>query len=204
LNFYRRAYGGEGFNEVWSTGPFPPGRQAYVLYGPLDESYVALNNLTIVYRGTSGAVIAVDPAVDPEFYGAPSKASTSMRGLIFDDRNERIEYTGHWAQDAQFQTALNGTLTYSNVPGDRFRFVFQGTGVTLLYTTAFNRGMADVLLDGKPAGTLDMYSTDVQFQRRAAFGPLASGTHTIEAEVKSSKNPHSTNYVVDLDGIEVR
>jgi hypothetical protein len=206
LNFYRRRYGGEGFNQVWSTGAFSPGKQAYVLFGPIDESYAVLNNLEIVYRGAdSGLMIAVDPAVDPEFYGV-SKVPAPVRaqGVTYDDTSERIEYSGHWVKDTQFQAASNGTLTYSNVPGDRLRFVFQGVEVTLLYTTALNRGMADVLVDGALAGALDLYSADVQFQRRAAFGPLKAGTHTIELQVKSSKNPKSSNYVVDLDAIEVR
>jgi hypothetical protein len=173
------------------------------LFGPIDESYVALNNLVVAYRGAdSGLVIAVNPSVDPDFYGVPRVSAST--GFLYDDTSERIEYSGHWVKDTQFQAASNGTLTYSNVPGDRFRFAFEGTAVTLLYTKAFNRGMADVLLDGKPAGTLDMYSMEVQFQRRAAYGPLKAGTHTIEVEVKASKDPKSSNSVVDLDAIEVR
>ena len=206
LNFYRRQYGGEGFNEVWSTGPYPPGKQAYVLFGPVDESYAVLNNLEIVYRGAeSGAMIAVDPAVDPAFYGVSNApAPVSSRGGFYDDTNERIEYTGHWLKDTQFQAASNGTLTYSNIPGDRFRFLFQGVSVTLLYTKAFNRGMADVLVDGTPAPSIDLYSPDVLFQQRATFGPLNPGTHVIEVRVSVSKNPLSTNHVVDIDAIEVR
>jgi hypothetical protein len=206
LNFYRRRYGGEGFNQVWSTGAFPRGKQAYVLFGPIDESYAVLNNLVIAYRGAnSGVMIAVDPAVDPDFYGVSKiPAPVIAHGVTYDDTSERIEYSGHWVKDTQFQAASNGTLTYSNVPGDRLRFVFQGVGVTLLYTKAFNRGMADVLVDGALAGSLDMYSADVQFQRRAAFGPLKAGTHALELQVRASKNPKSSNYVVDLDAIEVQ
>jgi hypothetical protein len=207
LNFYRRRYGGEGFHQVWSTGPFPPGKQAYVLFGPIDESFVALNNLLVVYRGNeSGVVIAVDPAVDPEFYGLPSahSAAGKVTGFLYDDTNDRIEYSGHWVKDAQFQAASNGTLTYSNVAGDRFRFLFQGNSVTLLHTRAFNRGIADVMVDGKPAGSIDMYSPSVQFQQRTMFGPLKPGTHTIEVSVRGSKNPLSSGEVVDLDAIEVR
>jgi hypothetical protein len=143
--------------------------------------------------------------VDPAFYGVSRATQPSAEtGFLYDDTNERIEFSGHWLRDTQFQAASNGTLTYSNTPGDKFRFVFQGVGVTLVYTKAFNRGMAEVLVDGESAVSLDMYSADVQFQRRATFGPMKQGSHVIEVRVAEPKNPKSTDHVVDLDAIEVR
>jgi hypothetical protein len=206
LNFYRRRYGGEAFNEVSSTGPFPRGKHAYVLFGPTDESYAVFNRLQIAYRGAeSGILIAVDPAVDPAFYGVPPVTqSAAETGTIYDDISDRIEFSGHWFRDTQFQAASNGTLTYSNIPGDKFRFLFQGVSATLIYTKAFNRGIAEVLLDGGPAIPLDMYSPDVQFQHRTEFGPVKAGAHVIEVRVAASKNGQSTDHVVDLDAIEVR
>jgi hypothetical protein len=161
-----------------------------------------LNHLAIVYRGLdTGVIIAVDPAVDPMFFG-PSKPSET--GFLYDDTDARIEFTGKWVRDRQFPAASAGTLTYSNTPGDRFRFAFQGVGVTLLYTKAFNRGVAEVLVDGEPAGSLDMYSPQIEYQRKATFGPLKAGKHVIEVRVKGTKSEHSTDQLVDVDAIEVR
>jgi hypothetical protein len=204
LDFYRRLYGGQDFNVVWSTeGPFVRGKHAYVLFAPLEESYAEFNHLAIVYRGLdTGVVIAVDPSVDPSFYG-PSKPAVET-GFRYDDTDERIEFTGRWVRDRQFPAASAGTLTYSNTAGDRFRLPFQGVGATLIYTKAFNRGLAEVLLDGEPAASLDLYSPDIQFQRRATFGPLKTGKHVIEVRVAGSKNEHSTDVAVDVDAIEVR
>jgi hypothetical protein len=203
LDFYRRCYGGQDFNVVWSTdGPFVRGKQAYVLFAPIDGSYADLNHLAIVYRGSdTGVIIAVDPAVDPAFFG-PSKASEA--GFLYDDTDERFEFTGRWIRDNEFPAAAAGTLTYSNTPGDRFRFAFEGVGATLLYTKAFNRGMAEVLVDDEPAVSLDMYSPRVEYQRRATFGPLKAGKHVIEVRVKGARNEHSTDQIVDVDAIQVR
>ncbi len=205
LEFYRRCYGGETFNVFWTTnGPFVAGKHAYVLYGPIEASYADLRHLEIVYRGLdSGVMIAVDPAVDPGFYGAPTPVGDTS-AVVYDDTNERIEFTGHWVRDTQFPAASAGTVTYSNTPGDRFRFSFEGVEATLIYTKAFNRGIAQVMVDGKPAASLDMYSPDVLFQRRTILGPLKPGRHIVEVVVKGLKNEHATDQVVDVDAIEVR
>jgi hypothetical protein len=203
LDFYRRRYGGQDFNLVWSAdGPFVVGKQAYVLFAPIDESYADLNHLAVVYRGLdTGVMIAVDPEVDPGAFG-PSK--NPDLGLLYDDTDKRIEFSGKWVRDREFPAASSGTVTYSNTPGDKFRFPFEGAAVTLLYTKMFNRGLAEVLVDGRPQMTLDMYSPQIEYQHKAAFGPLTAGKHVIEVRVKGAKNEHSTDQIVDVDAIEVR
>ena len=196
LDFYRRRYGAD-FNVAWSVdGPFIPGKQAYVLYAPIDGNYVELNHLAVVYRGVdTGVIIAMDPSVDPK---APET------GFLYDDTDPRIEFSGKWVRDREFPAASSGTVTYSNTPGDKFRFPFEGVRVTLLYTKMFNRGLAEVLLDGQPQTTLDMYSPQIEYQRRAGFGPLKPGKHVIEVRVKGGKNDHSTDQIVDVDAIQIR
>ncbi len=202
LDFYRRRYGAD-FNVAWSVdGPFLRGKQAYVLYAPIDGSYVDLNHLAIMYRGLdTGVIIAVDPSVDPAFFG-PSKPQDA--GFLYEDTDDRFQFSGKWIRDKQFPAASAGTLTYSSTPGDSFRFPFDGVGVTLLYTKSFNRGLAEVLVDGQLQATLDMYSPQIEYQRKATFGPLKPGKHVIEVRVKGGKNEHSTDQIVDVDAIQIR
>lgn len=70
LNFYNQRYSRESFHLVWPVGELPEGKEAYVLYGPLDESYARKNHYPIVYRGPeSGLIVVVNPAADAAFYG---------------------------------------------------------------------------------------------------------------------------------------
>jgi hypothetical protein len=193
LDFYQKRYGAP-FQVIWPSDVHPPGKQAYVLF-PRDESYAIANHLKIAYRSPEGGiVIAVDPLVDSDFFGS----------VPYDDTDSQLEFSGHWTRDTQFHSASGGTLTYSNTPGDKFRFSFQGSRATLIYTKAFNRGIANVLMDGKPAAPLDMYAPDIEYQTRSVFEGLRPGRHVIEVLVTGAKNQRATDHAVDVDAIEVQ
>ncbi len=94
-----------------------------------------------------------------------------------DDTNWSVTYSGNWVR-SEFTNALNGTLTYALQPGASVKFSFEGTGVTYVYTKAFNRGLAAVFIDGAAKGVIDLYS----------------GQH----------NPASNASYVDVDALLVR
>jgi hypothetical protein len=65
LNYYRNASGRETFPEFPHANDLPAGKQAYVLYEPDDDSFLASHGLNVVYRTPSGAAIALNPAFVP-------------------------------------------------------------------------------------------------------------------------------------------
>jgi hypothetical protein len=122
----------------------------------------------------------------------------------YDDLDLRIEYTGTWLHDRQFPQTSRGSITYSNVPGDAVRFLFNGTGITYIYTRAFNRGIARVAIDGRGRAFINLYSHEIQWQARSVFSGLDEGTHTIEIRVTQEKSQDSSDHYVDLDGFIVK
>src|SRR5208337_2140955 len=70
------------------------------------------------------------------------------RGL-YDDFNPAIVFTAVWTHDRRFSDAMHGTISYSNDDGAAFRLRFTGSEITYVHTRAFNRGIAEVLIDGK-------------------------------------------------------
>lgn len=122
----------------------------------------------------------------------------------YDDLDPRIEYRGSWMSDCQFSQAAGGSITCSDVPGDALRFWFSGTAITYVYTRAANRGVAQIVIDGRTRASIDLYSHETQWQGQTVFGSLEPGPHTIEVRVMERKNPRSSNYYVDLDRFVVQ
>jgi hypothetical protein len=119
-----------------------------------------------------------------------------------DDTSWGIDYLGNWTR-AEFGNASEGTLTYTAEAGAEARLSFSGTTVTYVYTKAFNRGMAAVVIDGKPQGIVDLYGPAVQWQASATFGGLKPGKHTIQIQVLGRKRSESTGSFVDVDAFVV-
>jgi len=121
----------------------------------------------------------------------------------YDDFDQRIEYSTGWVHDPQFKSASGGTITYTDRPGDSFRFFFNGTSIRYVYTTALNRGIAEVLIDQKIRAHVNLYSKEIKWQQHTLFPGLESGPHTIEVRVTHRKDPRSSGYYVDLDRFDV-
>ncbi len=120
----------------------------------------------------------------------------------YDDFDERVQYTGLWFR-GQFAGASNGTLTYSKSPGASMLFRFTGAEVRYVYTKAFNRGIAEISLDGARQATLDLYSPTIQWKATLPIRAAGLGPHTLEIRVTGRRNPAATDAHVDVDALIV-
>jgi hypothetical protein len=105
----------------------------------------------------------------------------------YDDLDPRIEYTGGWLHDRQFEQSFGRSITYSNQPGDGVRFFFSGRSITYVYTMALNRGIAEVSIDRQPRGRVDLYSKETRWQQKTMYDGLEPGPHTLEIRIVSGK-----------------
>lgn len=121
---------------------------------------------------------------------------------FYDDSDPAIVYQGSWIQNKGWPQALFTTVTFSNLPGSKVRFVFQGSSLTYVYTKAPNRGRADVTIDNIPKATLDLYAPTPEWQSRSVF-KLSAGQHLAVITVLPDKNPKSSDRFVDVDTFEV-
>jgi hypothetical protein len=124
-----------------------------------------------------------------------------LRWGNYDDTNSRITYQGNWIRDLQFSQADRGTLTYSNEAGATLQFDFQGTELTYSYTKAFNRGLAEVSIDGIQKAKLDLYSKTTEWKAKTVFGGLNKGRHHLVIQVTGAKNPRASDCFVDVDSL---
>lgn len=70
----------------------------------------------------------------------------------------------------------SGTLSYFNTADTYDEFAFKGTSVTLIGCKAVNRGVAEVFLDGKSLGKIDMYALASE-KCDCLFGKRSEGRH---------------------------
>ena len=128
---------------------------------------------------------------------------TQTAPTIVDDTDSGINYQGgHWTAS---NTAgyYNGTVHFSNTPGDSVSYTFNGTFIQWIGSTNNNHGEASVSIDGGTATTVDTYSP--QWGKQAVLFEqtnLAAGQHTITITLTGNKNAASSDYYQDVDAFE--
>ncbi|HEY3823655.1 MAG TPA: hypothetical protein VGL82_03810, partial [Bryobacteraceae bacterium] len=110
----------------------------------------------------------------------------------FDDGSDNIQYTGSWNHGSS-PAAAGGTVSSSEDPGAVARLTFEGTEIVYVYSTAFNRGIAEIKLDGIARGDVDLYSPNVVWQAQTVFRDLKPGKHIFEVTVSGRKGSASTD-----------
>lgn len=121
----------------------------------------------------------------------------------YDDPDPRILYSGVWAR-GRFAAATRGTLTYSNAPGATLVFSFDGNEVMYVYTKAFNRGIAEIAIDGASQGALDLYAPSAEWKTATPFRANGPGRHALLIRVTGRKNPSARDAFIDVDMLVVR
>lgn len=121
----------------------------------------------------------------------------------YDDWDARLRYRGLWSR-LRFDQASQGTITASDAAGAELSLRFEGSEVIYVYTKAFNRGLAEVLLDGASQGTLDLYAPAIEWRTATPFRATGPGPHTLQIRVTGRKNPGATGVFVDVDALIVR
>jgi hypothetical protein len=121
----------------------------------------------------------------------------------YDDLDPAIVLRGNWERNATFKQPLRQTITYTDTPGSEISFAFEGQAVNWIFTRAFNRGIAEVIVDGVSKGTVDLYAPGTAWQSRERFCCYGRGRHEMTIRVTGTQNPKSSGRFVDLDGIFV-
>jgi hypothetical protein len=133
-----------------------------------------------------------------------SAAEPAIPPGMYDDTDPRIALHAPWMRDTQFQEAYRHTLAYTNIPDASISLRFTGSSFTYVYTRAHNRGIAEVWIDGRLKGHLDLYASDTEWQSRTTYGALSPGTHTIRIRVTGQHFLQASDCFVDLDAIIVQ
>ena len=128
--------------------------------------------------------------------------SVDGKPVFVNENNSKISYSGFWIfdNDSRF---LNGTRKSTNIEGSSLAFNFRGEGLKILSTSAPDKGVAEVILDGK-VYSADMYSEtpkfkDVVFEKNG----LSSDIHSLILKYSGLQSYKSTGTAIDVEGFEI-
>ena len=125
-----------------------------------------------------------------------------MRGK-YDDSDPHIVFHGDWLHSGSFPATWGKTVSYVAQEGHDFSFAMSGTGFRYVHTKAFNRGRAQILVDGQPSLLVDLYSPVIEWQASATVSGLSPGFHNVVVRATRQKSPQASDYFIDLDAIEI-
>ena len=130
-------------------------------------------------------------------------AMTGDAFSVADDGDAGVAYHGSWHAGTGAGYFHDGSLHYSDRPGDSVTFTFMGTFVAWIGATNANHGVATVAIDGGQPTAVDTYSP--QWGRQAVLYErtnLPSGSHAITITVTASRDASSTGTFQDVDAFE--
>jgi hypothetical protein len=120
-----------------------------------------------------------------------------------DDTQMNITTQGDWTLDRNLPSAYQQSVSYSDGPDALVRFTFMGRGFKYGYTKAFNRGMAEILIDGSQKFVVDLYSSEIQWQVQTTIDGLSDSTHDVTIRVLRDRHPAASGYFIDIDFVEI-
>lgn len=118
-------------------------------------------------------------AYDAAGNASPARFGPSFSVSVLEDRNPQIAYRGRWRQRAQ-PIATAGHESAPKGRGAVARLTFTGRGVAWVSRTGPTGGRARVLVDGRYAGTVSLYSPATN-QRAVVFSRSwrRAGRHSV-------------------------
>lgn len=134
--------------------------------------------------------------------GSPSDRHYRGAGE-YDDLVRGSRLIGPWIRDRLFTDTYKSTITYCDQPTCQAEFDFDGSAVSLIYTGAFNRGQAEILIDGATVAKLDAYSPQIHWQQRVRYTAPSPGRHTLTIRVLGGRSTASQGTYIDIDGFVI-
>jgi GH25 family lysozyme M1 (1,4-beta-N-acetylmuramidase) len=108
-----------------------------------------------------------------------------------------------WSSVAQ-GAASGGSYVVSDVAGATAALRFTGTGATLVTVRGPAMGRAELRIDGKAAGTVDLYAPGVSFGVNKTVTGLTDGPHVLRVRVLGTHRAASSGSAVAVDAWIIR
>jgi gas vesicle protein len=133
--------------------------------------------------------------------------ATTTTTIVTSTRYEQTEsslvYTGAWSTTPD-GSASGGSFLFANSSGASVSVTFEGTYLAWIAKKAPVYGKAEVTLDGKILGTIDLYSESIGWQQKVwGTGTLKSGLHTVTIAWTGTKNTAATDTNISVDSFDV-
>jgi Dolichyl-phosphate-mannose-protein mannosyltransferase len=141
-----------------------------------------------------------DAALETKLEGLPP---AQVSPGDYDDFDAALNFHGIWIRSRHFDGPFRHSISYTDSPGAKASFAFQGSSLTYMFTKSFNRGIANLEIDGTPH-EIDLYAAETEWQNRVEFCCLGQGRHLAVLRATGKKRPEAADAYIDLDGFIAR
>ena len=170
----------------WLTGS---GDRNKAHWSSFSRAFVA--KVMKIYANVSESTAAANVKAGPATPAAPAKPPLGAAAVTrhIDEMNAGITWSGSWGV-ARHDAYAGNSVRYSETSGSSVTYPFYGNAVAWIGPTGPTRGKAQVAVDGKVVGTVDL--------RRNKFTPRVTifgrrwqtvGSHTLTVTVVGSGRP---------------
>ena len=125
---------------------------------------------------------------------------TAQTAGTYENDISQVKKIGNWLLYSGSGPSGN-SVHYSKNVGDAITFTFSGSTIKWYFTKAYNRGKANVTIDGLHVAEVDLYSATTQWQQQQTYN-VASGVHTIHVSVTGRTS--GTDTYIDVDKFVVQ
>ena len=139
---------------------------------------------------------------EPVSEGTPTPTPTLVTAGsgTYEDTSSVLRYTGDW--EVQVNANLSsGRAMVADTLGESVAFRFNGSSLTYFRKTDFNRGIAEICVDGLEPGDctdVDNYSASGAWIQPSTLH-VPYGEHEVVLRYSGRKNPDSEGYIISLD-----
>jgi hypothetical protein len=141
-----------------------------------------------------------DSALEAKLEGMPPALVSPGE---YDDFDAALRFHGVWTRSRHFDGPFRHSISYTDSAWAKASFAFVGSSLTYVFTKSFNRGIANLEIDGAPH-EIDLYSATTQWRNRVEFCCLGRGSHLVVLRATGRKRSEATDAYIDLDAFIAR
>ncbi len=156
-----------------------------------------------IARATTTTSVAPTTTIAPTTTTAITTTTTTTLPTRSEQTDSRLVYTGAWGTTPDGSSS-GGSFFFANSSGASVTVTFEGTYLAWIAKKSPVYGKAEVTLDGRSLGTIDLYSASTEWQQKVwGTGTLESGRHTVTITWTGTKNPAATDTNISVDAFDV-
>ncbi len=131
--------------------------------------------------------------------------TTTVAALVrVEQTDANILYAGDWSAGND-SAASEGRFSFANSSGASITVTFEGTYLAWIAKRSPAYGKAEVTLDGKKLGAIDLYAAAPEWQVKVwGSGNLKPGVHTVTIAWTGEKNRAASDTNIGVDAFDVR
>ncbi len=153
---------------------------------------------------TTSAIAPSTTTAAPITTTTASTTTTTVAMVRVEQTDPLFSFAGDWTTVSD-DSASGGDFAFANSPGASITVTFEGTYLAWIAKRSPAYGKAEVTLDGKTLGVIDLYAATEGWQVKVwGSGNLKPGLHTVVISWIGTKNTAATDTNVGVDAFEVR